>query len=298
MGGMSILKGFGKFAVFALLNGLAGMIAATIMTNMIVNNLAWILGQPKTGSAYGNVVEVISWGLWGLVGAVVAVEGYSKIFKQFPPRWMGITTVSILLFSWILTTLGIIVSLAEEIGLEQWKDFAHLTASIVTFWYLFRLPPLPRDDRPVAMSAGRYQSGNEERIQREAAAKEAKERFRIYNENYHREGKALRERVLDDLKAIARGKKRRLDPEAVGAAKKIMERQGVNNPGMAEDHPEIVGPWATLINDLSAETLEDAEAIQNRFADLLLPETLKELEALGTLKELMRKRKAGRRRTE
>jgi hypothetical protein len=125
----------------------------------------------------------------------------------------------------------------------------------------------------------------EERNQQKAAAEE---RLRIYKENYYREGKALRERVLDDLRAIARGEKRRLDPEAVEAAKKIMERQGVNNPGMAENHPEIVEQWTTLINDLSAETLEDAKAIQNRFADLLLPETLKELEALNTLKELVR----------
>jgi hypothetical protein len=135
------------------------------------------------------------------------------------------------------------------------------------------------------MSAGRYQSSNEERIQREAAAKEAKERLRIYNEDYHREEKALRKRVLDDLKAIARGEKRRVDPETVEAAKKIMERQGVNNPGMAENHPEIVKPWTTLINDLSAETLEDAKAIQDRLADLLYPETLEDVEALESLRD-------------
>jgi hypothetical protein len=120
----------------------------------------------------------------------------------------------------------------------------------------------------------------EERIQREAAAKE---RSRIYNENYQRDEKALRKRVLDDLKAIARGEKRRLDPETVEAAKKIMERQGVNNPGMAENHPEIVKPWTTLINDLSAETLQDAKGIQDRLADLLYPETLEDVEALKSL---------------
>jgi hypothetical protein len=120
----------------------------------------------------------------------------------------------------------------------------------------------------------------EERIQREAAAKE---RSRIYNENYQREEKALRKRVADDLKAIAHGDKRRLDPEAVEAAKKIMERHGVNNPGMAENYPEIVKPWTTLINDLSAETLEDAKAIQDRLADLLYPETLEDVEALKRL---------------
>jgi hypothetical protein len=165
MGGVKIiLKGFGKYLVFLLLNGLGGVIAATIMTVVIVDKFAWMLGQPKTGSAYGDIVEVISWGLWGLVGALVAVSGYSRIFKQFPARWMGMTTISIDLFGWILTTLLIIVglSIGEEIELDQWKDFVHLTASIVTFWYLFRLPPLPRYeyDRQVAMSAGRYQSRN------------------------------------------------------------------------------------------------------------------------------------------
>ena len=84
-----ILKGFGKYLVFLLLNGLGGVIAATIMTVMIVHNFNWILGEPKTGTAYGSIVEVTSWGLWGVVGANVAVAGYSAIFKQFPPRWMG-----------------------------------------------------------------------------------------------------------------------------------------------------------------------------------------------------------------
>ena len=121
----------------------------------------------------------------------------------------------------------------------------------------------------------------DERNQRKAAAEE---RIRIYNENYHREEKALRKRVLDDLKAVARGEKRRLDPETVEAAKKIMERQGVNNPGMAENHPEIVEQWTTLINDLGAETLEDAKAIQDRLADLLYPETLEDVEALKSLR--------------
>ena len=157
-----VLKGFGKYLVFLLLNGLGGVLAATIMTVIIVDRFAWLFGQPKTGTPYGAVVEAISWGLWGLVGALVAVRGYSIIFKQFPPRWMGITTVSIDVFGWILTTVLIIIglSIGEEIELDQWKDFAHLTASIATFWYLFGLPPLPRHeyDRQVEMSAKRKPS--------------------------------------------------------------------------------------------------------------------------------------------
>jgi hypothetical protein len=62
-----------------------------------------------------------------------------------------------------------------------------------------------------------------------------------------------------------------------------MERQGVNNLAMAENHPEIVEPWTTLIADLSAETLADPKAIQDRLADLLNPETLEDVEALKSL---------------
>ena len=57
----------------------------------------------------------------------------------------------------------------------------------------------------------------------------------------------------------------------------------MNNPGMAENHPEIVKPWTTLINVLSAETLDDATAIQDRLADLLYPETLQDVEELKRL---------------
>jgi hypothetical protein len=152
-----ILKGFGKYAVFLLLNGLGGIIAATILTVVIERQFAWITGQPKTGTAFGNIVEIISYGLWGLVGALVAVSGYSAFFKQHPPRWMGITTISIDLFGWMLTILAIIFGIYfdEEIELDTWKDFAHLTASILTFWYLFRLPPLSRHDKKVAMTLSR-----------------------------------------------------------------------------------------------------------------------------------------------
>jgi len=37
-----ILKGFGKYSVFLLLNGLGGIIAATIVTVMIVDKFAWM----------------------------------------------------------------------------------------------------------------------------------------------------------------------------------------------------------------------------------------------------------------
>jgi len=34
----------------------------------------------------------------------------------------------------------------EEIEFRTWEDFAHATTAIVTFWYLFRLPPLSRNE--------------------------------------------------------------------------------------------------------------------------------------------------------
>jgi hypothetical protein len=113
-----------------------------------------------------------------------------------------------------------------------------------------------------------------------SATRKAEERYRIYEENYQREERALRNRVLGGLRAVARGEKVRLDPEAVEAAKKIMERQGVNNPGMSQQAPKIVEVWTTLIDDLSAEILKDAKAIQNRLDELLYPETLEDVEAL------------------
>jgi hypothetical protein len=163
------------------------------------------------------------------------------------------------------------VSASSPMSLETALYLIFILALVVVAIYEFR--KRERKNRELNRAV-------EERIQREAAAKE---RSRIYNENYQREEKALRKSVLDDLKAIACGEKRRLDPETMEAAKKIMERQGVNNPGMAENHPEIVKPWTTLIDDLSAETLEDAKAIQDRLADLLYPETLEDVEALKTL---------------
>jgi hypothetical protein len=143
-----------------------------------------------------------------------------------------------------------------------------VTIVLVVGWYAFN--EQQKRDRE-------YSRGIDEENERKG-----KESFRIYEENYQREERALRKRVLDDLKAVTRGDKRRLDPEAVEAAKKIMERQGVN-PGMAENYPEIVKPWTALIDDLSAETLENAKAIQDRLADLLYPETLEDVEALKRL---------------
>jgi hypothetical protein len=54
-----LLTGTGKYLVFLLLNGLGGIIVAAITTSVIVHNFDWIFGQPKTGTTYGAVVEVV-----------------------------------------------------------------------------------------------------------------------------------------------------------------------------------------------------------------------------------------------
>ena len=100
---------------------------------------------------------------------------------------------------------------------------------------------------------------------------EAKERYRIYDENYQRENRALKKRVLDELKAIARGERLRLDPEALNAAKELGARQG--------EHPETLQAWAPVMDDLKGEIL-DPRALQSRIDDLLYPETLEDVEAL------------------
>ena len=152
-----------------------------------------------------------------------------------------------------------------------WKlDFALIISLPYGLWVLWAVAVYETDKREKSWR------DTEEYIERKAAAEE---RSRVYNENYEREEKALRKCVADGLKTVARGDRQRLDFEAVEAAKRIMERQGVNNPGMAENYPEIV-TWTALIHDLSADRLEDPKAIHDRLADLLWPETLEDVDAL------------------
>jgi wobble nucleotide-excising tRNase len=100
---------------------------------------------------------------------------------------------------------------------------------------------------------------------------EAEERRRIYEENYQREGRVLKDCILADLRAIARGEKVRFGGEALDAAKALQMRQG--------DHPETWAAWAPLLEDLRAASL-DPKAIQTRLDDLLYPETLEDVQTL------------------
>jgi hypothetical protein len=183
------------------------------------------------------------------------------------------TLLKIKAFVAFTSWLVLLFVIMENSPLEGWKFWLGILVGVpFSLWVLkAMLDPSTERDRE-------RNRADEERIQRQA---KAREESRIYNENYRREERALRNRVLADLKAVARGDKRRLDPEAVEAVKKIMERQGLNDPRLAED-PEVKA-WTALIDDLSAETLQDAKAIQDRLADLLYPETLEDVEALKKL---------------
>jgi hypothetical protein len=146
----TVLANIGKYSVFCLLMGLGGVIVTTIVSANILDNLTWltwIFGEPKDGTTYAAIVQVIEWALWGFVGPLLAVGVYPMIFKQFPPRWMGITSIALIGFGWILIALGIVmgVAIGEKIDLDEWKDFVHASTAIATLWCAFSLPPLPRD---------------------------------------------------------------------------------------------------------------------------------------------------------
>jgi hypothetical protein len=97
----------------------------------------------------------------------------------------------------------------------------------------------------------------DKQIQKKA---EAGERLRILRERYIQEGKRLRNRLIGDLKAIARGEKNRLDPDALEAARALQARQG--------EHPETIAAWWPLMKDLSGEITNPKE-IYDRLDELL-----------------------------
>jgi hypothetical protein len=83
---------------------------------------------------------------------------------------------------------------------------------------------------------------------------EAAERLRLYEESYQAEGKALKKLVLDDLEALAEGKKDRITLKTVEAVEALQSRQG--------EHPDTVAAWAPVIEDFRAGVLSDPKAKQ------------------------------------
>ena len=100
---------------------------------------------------------------------------------------------------------------------------------------------------------------------------ERKERGRVSEENYRRQGKLLKKTVLDALQSIERGERRGLDFEAIEAVIALRARDG--------DHPEIKNAWDPIMEELKGEIV-DGTAMRDRINDLLYPDALEDVEAL------------------
>ena len=70
-------------------------------------------------------------------------------------------------------------------------------------------------------------------LSKKSKGKQREEQRRIYEENYKREGEALKRRVIEELKAISHRESRRFTTEGVQAAKALQERHG--------NHPDTLG---------------------------------------------------------
>jgi hypothetical protein len=140
----------------------------------------------------------------------------------------------------------------------SWLIFGALI--LIAVWY---------SGRRIQKSNDEINRAVEKRIKEE---EDAKERLRIYNENYQREDKALKKRILDGLKAIKRGDRQHLDPDALEAAKALQARQGSGT----------IADWWPLMKDLSGE-ITDPVGIHDRLDELLYPETLENVDDLKRL---------------
>lgn len=99
---------------------------------------------------------------------------------------------------------------------------------------------------------------------------EARERRRAYLESYQRQVAANKKRLLDNLIAITRGTKSRIDAEALKAANDLREREG---------DPTTQEGWALIIKDLQAPIV-NVPSLRDRINDLLYPETLEDIDEL------------------
>jgi hypothetical protein len=134
-----------------------------------------------------------------------------------------------------------------------------LAIVLIVSWFVFR--GMKKKDAEVNRAA-------DDLIQRKADADRQRQ---IYEDDYQREGRLLKDRVLAELKAVARGDKRSFGPEALNAVKALQTRQG--------EHPETVAAWAPVLQALNGE-IHDPREMQFRLGDLLYPETLENTETL------------------
>jgi hypothetical protein len=97
------------------------------------------------------------------------------------------------------------------------------------------------------------------------------EEFRARKEGQRREERDLKNRILEDLSAIARQERSSFTPEGRGAANALQERHG--------NHPDTLAEWAPLLKHLASDTV-DPQKIHEQIDDLLYPDTLEDVETL------------------
>jgi hypothetical protein len=88
----------------------------------------------------------------------LAIGVYPMLFKQLPPRWMGITYIVAAGFGLMACVLVILLDVggAElpgiEIDLSTWKDLARESATIATLWYALSNGDFHSGDAHAALS--------------------------------------------------------------------------------------------------------------------------------------------------
>jgi hypothetical protein len=69
----------------------------------------------------------------------LATGVYPVLFKQLPPRWMGITYIITSAFGLMACVLVILLDVGGATGIEielsTWKDLARESTTIATLWY-------------------------------------------------------------------------------------------------------------------------------------------------------------------
>jgi hypothetical protein len=190
-----------------------------------------------------------------------------SLFRKEPPSefgWrLGLFGVA-LVGGTIILDVFVFDGLASEVILR----IVYLCGLIVFLWSIIRT---------AREFVTRQKKNHDDEVTRAAAQENRRKReesLQIYRENYQLEEKALKRRILDELKAVTQGEKVRFAPEAIRAAKALQARHG--------DHRETVAAWAPVIRDLSAESV-DAKALHSRLNDLLYPEALEDVEELKRL---------------
>ena len=96
-----------------------------------------------------------------------------------------------------------------------------------------------------------------------------------YKENYQREGRSLKGRILADLEAITSGERCSFTSEGINAAKALQARHG--------EHPDTIAAWESLLKGLASETV-DPQRVHEQIDDLLYPDTLEDVEALQQIR--------------